>query len=149
MNLLHLPLLLAQDTYDATAQTEQLNPIVGLIMGLIGLGIFVVVVASLWKLFTKAGLPGWGAIVPFYNLYLFCKVSGKPGWWLIFLIIPYVNFIFLIFVMIGLAKNFGKDGGFAVGLILLGIIFLPILAFGDARYVGAPALPGSTGLNPV
>lgn len=34
------------------------------------------------------------------------------------------------------SKSFDKDGGFTVGLVLLGIVYIPILALGDARYQG-------------
>jgi hypothetical protein len=103
------------------------------------LAIIVVILAGFWKMFEKAGQPGWGAIVPFYNLYLMCKIAGRPGWWLILLLIPYVNFIFMIIVMLDIAKSFGKGIAFAVGMILLGAIFIPILGFGSAEYEGPAA----------
>jgi hypothetical protein len=100
-------------------------------------GVFMLI--CMWKIFTKAGQPGWACLIPIYNAYVMLKIAGKPGWWLILMIIPFVNFIVAILAMVGLAKNFGKGGGFAVGLIFLGIIFFPILAFGKAQYVGAKA----------
>ena len=100
------------------------------------LAVVVFEIASMWRVFTKAGHPGWGAIIPFYDTYLLIKTAGKPGWWLILMFIPLVNFIMLIIVMIGVARNIGKSGGFAVGLILLAPIFIPILGFGSAQYVG-------------
>ena len=113
---------------------------IGMIVFLvIYLAIIVVVLAGFWKMFEKAGQPGWGAIVPFYNMYLMCKIAGRPGWWLILLLIPYVNFIFWIIVLLDLAKSFGKGVGFAVGMILLGAIFIPILGFGSAEYEGPAA----------
>ena len=110
-----------------------------LIFLVIYLAIIVVVLAGFWKMFEKAGQPGWGAIVPFYNMYLMCKIAGRPGWWLILLLIPYVNFIFWIIVLLDLAKSFGKGVGFAVGMILLGAIFIPILGSGSAEYEGPAA----------
>ena len=115
--------------------------------GMIGLGIFlilylaiiVIVLAGFWKMFTKAGQPGWAAIVPIYNAYIMCKIAGRPGWWVILMLIPYINFIFWIIVMLDLAKSFGKSIGFAVGMILLSFIFIPILGFGDAEYQGPAA----------
>ena len=101
------------------------------------LGVSIFMIAAMWKLFSKAGLPGWGAIIPIYNTYLMLKVAGKPGWWLILYFIPVVNFVISIIVFVGVAENFGKGGGYAVGLIFLPIIFIPILAFGSAKYVGA------------
>ncbi len=110
-----------------------------LILLAIYLAVLVLVIAGFWKMFEKAGQPGWGAIIPFYNMYLMCKIAGRPGWWLILLLIPYVNFIFWIIVLLDLAKSFGKGVGFAVGMILLGAIFIPILGFGSAEYEGPAA----------
>ena len=89
--------------------------------------------------FEKAGEPGWGAIVPFYNIYLMCKIAGRPGWWLILWLIPCVNFIIAIMVCLDIARNFGKGTLFGIGLAILGFIFFPILGFGDARYLGNAA----------
>lgn len=99
------------------------------------LAIIVLMVASQWKIFSKAGQPGWACLVPIYNIFVLLKIVGKPGWWFVLLLIPIVNFIILILMQIELAKAFGKDGGFAAGLILLPFVFLPMLAFGDAQYV--------------
>lgn len=106
-------------------------------------------VVAMWKIFAKAGQPGWAAIVPIYNTVVMLQISGRPVWWIIMFFIPFVNLVFAILLCVSLAKAFGKDGGFAVGLILLAPIFLPILAFGGAQYQGpavasvppAPAAP--------
>ena len=128
------------------AQADQTSPqpsagggIAGAISGLITLAIVVLVLAGMWKVFTKAGEPGWAVIVPIYNLIVLLKIAGKPVWWIILLIIPFVNFIILILVALGVAKAFGKGAGFGIGLAFLGPIFYPILGFGDAKYVGAGA----------
>lgn len=105
----------------------------------IGLIFAIAVIAGLWKVFTKAGEPGWAAIIPIYNLYVILKIVGRPWWWLLLMLIPIVNFIILILVYIDLAKSFGKGTGFALGLIFLSFIFMPILGFGDARYLGPAA----------
>jgi hypothetical protein len=112
-----------------------------------GAGILVIVyivvivfeIAALWQVFVKGGRPGWAAIIPFYNYYVLLKIVGRPGWWLILYIIPIVNIIVWIIVAIDLAKSFAKSSGFAVGLILLAFIFIPILGFGPASYVGPAA----------
>jgi hypothetical protein len=100
------------------------------------LAIFLII--AIWKIFNKAGQPGWAVLIPIYNTYIMLKVSGKPGWWLVLLFIPIVNFVVSIIVTVALATRFGKGGGFAVGLIFLPVIFLPILAFGSATYTPAP-----------
>lgn len=109
---------------------------VGPVPMLIGLALIVFMIASIWKVFTKAGEPGWACLIPIYNIIVLLKVAGKPVWWFILMIIPFVNLIIALLVSIGVAKNFGKGGGFGVGLCLLGFIFYPILGFGDARFVG-------------
>ncbi len=110
-----------------------------LIILLIELLVIVVVIAGLWKVFVKAGEPGWAAIVPIYNTYVLLKIVGRPWWWLILMIIPLVGLIVWIIAALDLAKSFGKSVAFAIGLILLSIIFIPILGFGDAKYLGPAA----------
>jgi hypothetical protein len=92
-------------------------------------------IASMWKVFTKANQPGWAAIVPIYNMLVMLEVAKKPTWWIAMMFIPIANFVFLIMTFNGISKNFGKDEGFTVGLVLLGVVFWPILAFSDAKYV--------------
>ncbi len=82
----------------------------------------------MWKVFVKAGQPGWASI-PIYNLYVWCKIVGRPGWWIILMLIPFVNIIVGIVLCIDMAKSFGKGAGFGIGLAFLGIIFLPILGW--------------------
>src|SRR6266545_4236027 len=97
------------------------------------------IMVAMWKVFTKAGQPGWASIIPIYNLYIWCKIVGRPWWWILLMLIPFVNFIILIILCIDTAKSFGKGAGFGIGLALLGIIFWPILGFGSAQYQGAAA----------
>jgi len=100
------------------------------------LAVVVFIIAAMWKVFEKAGQPGWAAIVPIYNMYILLKIVGKPGWWLLLFLIPLVNYVFIIWTYNMLSKSFGKDEGFTVGLVLLGIVFFPILGFGSAKYLG-------------
>jgi hypothetical protein len=111
----------------------------GLVGSLLYLIILVVVIAGMWKMYTKAGQPGWASIIPIYNVIVLMKIVGRPVWWFLLLFIPVVNFIILIITMIDLAKAFGKGTGFALGLIFLSPIFMPILGFGSAQYVGPSA----------
>ncbi|MEI6535527.1 MAG: DUF5684 domain-containing protein [Verrucomicrobiaceae bacterium] len=111
----------------------------GIIPLIIGLGVFVFMIASAWKVFTKAGKPGWASLVPIYNMFVMLEIVGRPAWWFVLMLIPAVNFVVLIIVMIDFAKSFGKGTGFGLGLAFLGFIFVPILAFGPARYVGPKA----------
>jgi len=103
------------------------------------IGVFYVWVT--WRVFTKAGKPGWAAIIPIYNTIVMLQVAGKPFWWIFLFLIPIANLIVYILMQAGVAKNFGKGTGFALGLIFLNPIFLPILAFGSAQYQQpAPAM---------
>jgi hypothetical protein len=109
----------------------------GAIMMIVYLAILGLMIASMWKVFTKAGEPGWAAIIPIYNFVVLLKICGRPWWWLLLLFIPIVSLVILIMVYHDLSKAFGHGVGFTIGLILLGIVFLPILAFGDSQYQGA------------
>ncbi|MGC2626644.1 MAG: DUF5684 domain-containing protein, partial [Candidatus Udaeobacter sp.] len=93
----------------------------------------ILILAAWWKIFTKAGQPGWACIIPIYNLYIWCKIVGRPWWWLLLMLIPFVNFIIAIILLIDLAKSFGKGVGFGIGLLLLPFIFFTILGFGSAQ----------------
>ena len=90
----------------------------------------------MWRIFVKAGKPGWAAIVPIYNVLVELEIVGRPWWWLLLLLVPLVNVVIGIMVLLDMAKVFGKGTGFGIGLILLPFIFIPMLAFGDARYLG-------------
>ncbi|MFV0346775.1 MAG: DUF5684 domain-containing protein [Bacteroidales bacterium] len=96
----------------------------------------IVLIAAQWKIFEKAGKPGWASIVPIYNIIVFLEIVKKPTWWFILLLIPFVNIVIIAIVCIQLAKVFGKGTGFGIGLLLLSIVFFPILGFGDAVYQG-------------
>jgi hypothetical protein len=96
--------------------------------------VVVLYIAAYWRVYTKAGEPGWGSLIPIYNLYLLCKIAGRPGWWLFLYFIPLVNIAISLVVSMDLAKAFSKSSGFGVGLWLLSFIFYPILGFGSAQY---------------
>mgnify|MGYP001118907155 FL=1 len=93
-------------------------------------------IICLWKIFEKAGKPGWAAIIPIYNVLVELEILGRPWWWLLLMFIPFVNIVIAIIIIFDLAKVFGKGTGFGFGLLFLSVIFYAILAFGDARYLG-------------
>ena len=103
------------------------------------LAIVVFFIAAYWRIFTKAGEAGWKAIIPIWNIIVLLRIIGRPWWWILLFLIPIVGIVIGIIMYIDLAKSFGKGGGFAVGLILLGFIFIPVLGFGSATYVGPAA----------
>lgn len=113
----------------------------GAVGGLVGLIFAVLVVVGMWKVFTKAGKPGWASLIPIYNIYVLLKIVGRPGWWLILFLIPFVNLVILILVNMDLAKSFGKSAflwGFVI-LTLFSAIGYILLGFGSATYKGPAA----------
>jgi hypothetical protein len=108
----------------------------------IEIALVVVIIAGAWKTFAKAGEPGWAVLIPIYNTIVFLKIAGKPIWWILLLMIPLVGIVFAIMACIDFAKAFGKGAGFAIGLVLLGFIFFPILGFGSAEYIGVDGSAG-------
>jgi hypothetical protein len=131
------------------------------VFSLIVLAITVVALVGLWKVFVKAGQPGWAAIIPIYNIVILLQIIGRPIWWLIPFFLPIItsilaviglppsvllpinvllcvpSFVFWIMVCLRLARVFDQSSGFGIGLLFLPFIFLPLLGFGDAEYLGA------------
>lgn len=108
--------------------------VVLLVVNLIVLLVTATMVASMWKIFSKAGEPGWAALVPIYNLVLLMKIVDRPVWHIVLLFIPFLGVIVSFMIFNDLAKKFGQGTGFAIGMIILPFIFLPMLAFGSAQY---------------
>jgi hypothetical protein len=128
--LFALALLQETSTTDtASAAPSAAAAGVGIVFVIVYFAVILLMIASLWKVFVKAGKPGWAAIVPLYNIIVLIQIAGKPLWWII--IYPFIVF--------PLATRFGKGAGFAVGLLILAPIFWPMLAFGDAKYQPAAA----------
>lgn len=104
------------------------------------LAVYILMIIAMWKVFTKAGKPGWASLIPVYNMVVMYQIVGLNPWLLLLYLIPFVNWIaaFVLSIMqnIKLAKVFGKSTGFVIGLIFLNPIFLLILGFGDAKYIG-------------
>jgi len=124
----------------------------GFIIFYLALALFFII--AYWKLFTKAGEPGWAIIIPIYNIIVLLRIAGKPWWWIFMLfigIIPFVGWIIAIvynvLFMHGISTNFGKDSGFTVGLVLLPFVFIPILAFGSSEYLANGNVQIVDGIN--
>jgi uncharacterized protein DUF5684 len=110
---------------------------------LISLVIFLVILlfylVATWRIFTKAGKPGWAVIIPIYSTIVMLGIVGRPWWWLLLLLIPFVNIVIGIIIINDLSKSFGHGLGYTLGLLFLSIIFIPILGYGGSRYVGPAA----------
>lgn len=110
--------------------------------------IWVIMIISHWKIYEKAGKPGWAAIIPIYNVIVLLEIIGKPVWWILLLLIPCVNIVFAVWMTNLLSKSFGQSEGFTVGLLLLGVVFYPVLAFGNYQYLG-PSAKEAGGMRPI
>lgn len=113
-----------------------MSPEVAAIVVGVAVAIAVAFIAGLWGMFTKAGRPGWHAVIPILNSYVWVKILGRPGWLAILSLFPPAAFLILILVSFDTAKSFGKKPSYAFGLILLPFVFFPMLGFGRAKYVG-------------
>ena len=97
--------------------------------------IIIAVYAGFWRIFEKAGIPGWKAIIPIYNYIMLLRLLCRPGWWLFLLFIPMVNIVIAVVMSLELAERFGRGILFGAGLALMPFVFVPILGFGNARYL--------------
>lgn len=144
-------------SYVDTSASAAAGGIIGAIFAILGIVLLIAVAIAVlqiigtWKILTKAKQPGWGALIPFYSQYLLCKISGVNPWWILIVVLsPILNIIpivgsiasmavsiyFLILLNVSLARSFGKEDSFAVGLILLAPIFYFILGIKDDSYLG-------------
>ncbi len=103
---------------------------------IVALVICVLTIVAMWKLFVKAGKPGWASIVPFYNTYCLYDIAWGNGWLFLLTFVPCVGAVFGIIMLFKLAKAYGKGTGFGFGLLFLNTIFVLILGFGDSEYIG-------------
>ncbi len=115
------------------------SPIVW-ILYIIVIALFIV---AYWRIFTKAGQPGWASIIPIYNIIVWLRIIGRPWWWIFLLFIPIVNIVIEIMMIHELSKSYGHGVGFTLGLIFLSPIFILILAFGGSRYIGPAGMGGA------
>ena len=105
-------------------------------------------IATMWRLFSKAGESGWKSLIPIYSAIVFQRILGRPGWWVLLMMVPVVNLAIAIIECFDLARVFGKGAGYAIGLMLLGPLFFALLAFGPAKYVGPGGTPSPVPVRP-
>ena len=96
--------------------------------------ITILLIISEWLIFVKAAKPGWAAVIPVFNVLILLEIINKPWWWIIFMMIPGLNIIYIVWSLNLLSKCFGKNESFTIGLLLLPFIFIPILGFGNSVY---------------
>lgn len=119
--------------------TRQAATTVSTTTSLLILAFVLLVIISIWRVYERAGEPGWAVLIPIYNMYVLTKVARVSGWWVVAMFIPLVNIIALLVVSIGVASRFDRGAGFGIGLAFLPMIFYPILAWGDEGPVARPA----------
>jgi hypothetical protein len=117
-------------------QSDVSGELTGLLAALVGFGVLILMLAANWKIFTKAGQPGWACLVPIYNVVVLLKIIQRPMWWVVLMLVPLVSIVVAIITLFDLAKVFGKGAGFGVGLLFLPFIFYPILGFDESEYQG-------------
>lgn len=100
------------------------------------LAVAVISLVGMWKIFVKAGKPGWAAIVPIYNTYCLFEISFGTGWLFLLCLVPCVNVVITIIMWIKLAQAFAKGAAYGIGILFLPVVFLPMLGFSDAQYIG-------------
>ena len=131
-------------SYSYSSDLTQMSPGAAIACCVVCLGLSIFILIAMAKIFKKAGKPGWHVIIPFLNAYDEFDIAEGKGIRFLLLLIPIYNIYVLIKFYIDLAKSFGKDGGFAAGLIFLGPIFIAILGFGSAQYIGPMGVPANT-----
>ena len=131
-----IPALLQSDANANAALVGGVMAAMGTFL-LVMLALIVLFVIGGWKVFVKAGQPGWAILIPIYNAIVLLKIAGRPAWWILLFLIPLVNLVIALLVAIDLAKAFGQSAAFGVVLLfLLGGIGYLVLGFGNYRYVG-------------
>ncbi|MEI6326642.1 MAG: DUF5684 domain-containing protein [Candidatus Roizmanbacteria bacterium] len=111
------------------------------VFGFFYFALVVLMIVTMWRIFTKAGRPGWHCLIPIYSTVVLLRIVGKPGWWFLLIFVPLVNIIIVLIMHDALSKSFGKSTAFTLGLIFVPFITLPILAFGGAKYIGPGGMP--------
>ncbi len=102
---------------------------------LLAFAFYVLMVVALWRIFSKAGYPGWLAIIPIVNAIFLVKVAGFSGWMTLLYLIPIVNIVFHIIVSIRVGRAFGHGWFFSLALLVIfWIIGYLIVAFSDDAY---------------
>ncbi|MBN2637837.1 MAG: signal peptidase I [Bacteroidales bacterium] len=127
---------------NSNLSTDSIWTIVVIVLALV-----VLQIAAMWRIYEKAGKPGWASLIPFYNIFVLLQIVKKPEWWLVWYFLPIANIVVSIWVTNLLSKSFGKNEAFTLGLIFLSIIFYPILGFGNSAYQGGAGAPKVTQIN--
>lgn len=116
------------------AGSYAMNGEVNVVVSIVYLVLLIITIVGFWKIFTKAGKPGWAVIVPIYNIIVFLQIVAKPVWWIVLLFIPLVNIVIGIIMYLALLEKFGKPGWHLILIVLFWFVYFPYLGFSDAQY---------------
>ncbi len=157
-----------------TAEQQSTLQAMGALFSIIFFVVVLLLIIAQWRIYSKAGQPGWACIIPIYNLVVYMQIIGRPISWLMIyigcLVIYFIGFgmimngslmgglltsigglVLLVISIIDtnrLSRSFGKGAGFTAGLIILPFIFMPILGFGSAQYIGPNGVGEAVNDNP-
>ena len=108
------------------------------VVGIVGLLIIIVLLIAAWKLYAKAGKPGWAAIIPFYNIWVMGEIiyGSANAWKCLLMLIPGIGGFFGWLFLFRFAQVFGKEILFCILNILFPYIIMPMMAFGGDTYKG-------------
>ena len=109
---------------------DSINPVYAVIYVIV----MIILIVANWKIFTKAGKPGWAILIPIYNIIVMLQIVEKPVWWIVMLFIPVVNIVFAIMIIYNFVLKFGKPGWHVILALVFGVIYYPYIAFSDAKY---------------
>ena len=118
--------------YNYGYESAEISPIVWII----SLALSVLMIVAYWRIFEKAGEAGWKSLIPIYSQWIMFKIAFGSGLYMLLMFVPVVNFVISIMYIFKFASAYGKGIGFGLGLLFLSPIFILLLAFGDAEYVG-------------
>lgn len=131
-------------TYSTQGGNEAANAAAAVFFGIYFLALFAVTIVSiigLWHIYKKAQKPGWAAIVPIYNMIVWCDIVGRPRWWVALLFVPFVSIVISVILSLDLAKSFGKSDGYGALVFFFSFVMYPIMGFSkDIQYTGPSAL---------
>jgi len=121
------------DLVAVSSQTD--SPALTVTFGLIALAVYIIGVIALWRVFTKAGYPGWLVLIPIVNTFVLVKIAGFSAWYGLLYFVPIVNIVFHVIVSLRIGKGFGQSTAFSIVLLwLFSLVGFFILGYGSAQY---------------
>jgi signal peptidase I len=90
-------------------------------------------------IFDEAGVGGYKALIPFFNYYIWLKVIGKPWWWLLIMLVPFINFFMIMLMLVQNALSYSKHNlGEQALAVLFPFAYLPYLGLSEKEHYVKP-----------